>query len=175
MRRFGGSIQIQKRLRGGRGDGKFINGDPVGGRILALRADRSGAILLLHALSAPETFRKKAPFCDGNQQLTDWLRQVEAIYDPVTKVYHVPGKQPSNPVTIANAFLPGEMPDLYRDSNHEVKGISLLVKPPLHKRRNQQMIVFVDLAKQAAEVFQGKLLNAEREPATDATYQRIIG
>ncbi|MCH4812736.1 cell division protein ZipA C-terminal FtsZ-binding domain-containing protein [Vreelandella neptunia] len=115
------------------------------------------------------------PSPDTTQQLTDWLRQVEAKYDPLTKVYHVPGKQPSNPVTIANAFLPGEMPDLFRDSNHEVKGISLLVKPPLHKRRNQQMIVFVDLAKQAAEIFQGQLLDADRNPATDNTYQRIIG
>lgn len=115
------------------------------------------------------------PSPETTQQLTDWLRQVEAIYDPVTKVYHVPGKQPSNPVTIANAFLPGEMPDLYRDANHEVKGISLLVKPPLHKRRNQQMIVFVDIAKQAAEIFQGELLDGDREPATEATYQRIIG
>lgn len=115
------------------------------------------------------------PSPETTQQLTDWLRQVEAKYDPLTKVYHVPGKQPSNPVTIANAFLPGEMPDLFRDSNHEVKGISLLVKPPLRKRRNQQMIVFVDLAKQAAEIFQGKLLDADREPATEVTYQRIIG
>lgn len=115
------------------------------------------------------------PSPETTQQLTDWLRQIEAKYDPLTKVYHVPGKQPSNPVTIANAFLPGEMPDLYRDSNHEVKGISLLVKPPLHKRRNQQMIVFVDIAKQAAEIFQGELLDADREPATEATYQRIIG
>lgn len=133
--------------------------------------------------SAPEKTHKQhslfvvfdTPSLATTQQLTDWLRQVEAVYDPLTKVYHVPGKQPSNPVTIANAFLPGEMPDLYRDSNHEVKGISLLVKPPLHKRRNQQMIVFVDLAKQVAEIFQGKLLDAERKPATDATYQRIIG
>lgn len=115
------------------------------------------------------------PSPETTQQLTDWLHQVEAKYDPLTKVYHVPGKQPSNPVTIANAFLPGEMPDLFRDSNHEVKGISLLVKPPLRKRRNQQMIVFVDLAKQAAEIFQGKLLDADREPATEVTYQRIIG
>ncbi|HSP32104.1 MAG TPA: cell division protein ZipA C-terminal FtsZ-binding domain-containing protein [Halomonas sp.] len=115
------------------------------------------------------------PSPETTQQLTDWLRQVEAKYDPLTKVYHVPGNQPSNPVTIANAFLPGEMPDLFRDSNHEVKGISLLVKPPLRKRRNQQMIVFVDLAKQAAEIFQGQLLDADREPASEVTYQRIIG
>mgnify|MGYP003677376304 CR=1 FL=1 len=129
------------------------------------KTHKQHSLFVIFANPSPET----------TQQLTDWLRQVEAIYDPVTKVYHVPGKQPSNPVTIANAFLPGEMPDLYRDSNHEVKGISLLVKPPLHKRRNQQMIVFVDIAKQAAEIFQGELLDGDREPATEATYQRIIG
>lgn len=129
------------------------------------KTHKQHSLFVIFANPSPET----------TQQLTDWLRQVEAIYDPITKVYHVPGKQPSNPVTIANAFLPGEMPDLYRDANHEIKGISLLVKPPLHKRRNQQMIVFVDLAKQATEIFQGKLLDAEREPATDATYQHIIG
>lgn len=128
-------------------------------------APKLHSLFILFANPSPET----------TQQLSDWLRQVEAKYDPLTKVYHVPGKQPSNPVAIANAFLPGEMPDLFRDADHEVKGISLLVKPPLHKRRNQQMIVFVDLAKQAAEIFQGELLDADRKPATDATYQRIIG
>jgi FtsZ-interacting cell division protein ZipA len=134
-------------------------------------ADTSKTTFKQHSLFV--VFANPSP--EITQQLADWLRQVEAKYDPLTKVYHVPGKQPSSPVTIANAFLPGEMPDLYRDSNHEVKGISLLVKPPLRKRRNQQMIVFVDLAKQAAEIFQGELLDAQRKPATDATFQRIIG
>lgn len=111
-----------------------------------------------------------------DQRLADWLREKNATFDPIKKVFHIAGEQPSNPITIANAFPPGEMPDLLRDETHApIRGISLLVKPPLHKRRNQQMHVYVALAKEMQALFTGDMLDADREPATDTTFERIIG
>lgn len=116
------------------------------------------------------------PSEDSDERLTQWLREKDAHYDALKKIFLIDGQQPSNPVTIANAFPPGEMPDLLRGETHEpIKGISLLVKPPLRKRRNQQMHVYVELAKEMQTVFSGKMLNDERELATDSTFERIIG
>lgn len=116
------------------------------------------------------------PDMTTDERLTEWLRGKSARYDALKKVFLIDGQQPSNPVTVANAFPPGEMPDLLRGETHKpIQGISLLVKPPLRKRRNQQMHVYVELAKEMQALFSGEMLDAEREPATDATYQRIIG
>lgn len=116
------------------------------------------------------------PSEDSDERLTQWLREKDAHYDALKKIFLIDGQQPSNPITIANAFPPGEMPDLLRGETHEpIKGISLLVKPPLRKRRNQQMHVYVELAKEMQTVFSGKMLNDERELATDSTFEQIIG
>ncbi|RUR33151.1 cell division protein ZipA C-terminal FtsZ-binding domain-containing protein [Vreelandella nanhaiensis] len=111
------------------------------------------------------------------QTLTQWLQKIKADYDPLKKVFLVAGQQPANPITIANAFLPGELPDLYRNesADEEIKGISLIVKPPLHKRRNQQMIAFVALAKEAATLFNADVLDTQHQNATEDTYTQIIG
>lgn len=112
----------------------------------------------------------------SDERLTDWLRGKGAHYDSIKKIFLIDGQQPANPITITNAFPPGEMPDLFRGETHApIKGISLLVKPPLHKRRNQQMYVYVELAKEMQTHFSGAMLNAEREPTTDDTFERIIG
>ncbi|MGY4879053.1 cell division protein ZipA C-terminal FtsZ-binding domain-containing protein [Vreelandella aquamarina] len=111
-----------------------------------------------------------------DQRLTEWLKDKNASFDPIKKVFHIDGVQPSSPITIANAFPPGEMPDLLRGDVHQpIRGISLLVKPPLRKRRNQQMIAYVDIAKEISALFDGDMLDADRAPATEATYERIIG
>ncbi|MGP8291428.1 cell division protein ZipA C-terminal FtsZ-binding domain-containing protein [Vreelandella zhanjiangensis] len=111
------------------------------------------------------------------QTLTQWLQQINADYDPLKKVFLVAGQQPANPITIANAFLPGELPDLFRDESADdaIKGISLIVKPPLRKRRNQQMIAFVAIAKEAAALFNADVLDTQHQSATEETYQQIIG
>ncbi len=112
----------------------------------------------------------------SDEQLTEWLREKGAHYDSLKKIFLIDGQQPSNPITITNAFPPGEMPDLLRGETHTpIKGISLLVKPPLHKRRNQQMYVYVELAKELQAHFSSTMLNAEREPTNDDTFERIIG
>ncbi|MFI2819256.1 cell division protein ZipA C-terminal FtsZ-binding domain-containing protein [Vreelandella piezotolerans] len=109
-------------------------------------------------------------------RLTEWLRSKGAHYDAIKKVFLIDGQQASNPITVANAFPPGEMPDLLRGETHEpIRGVSLLVKPPLHKRRNQQMHVYVELAKEMNETFSGDMLDADREPASESTYAQIIG
>ncbi|MGS2742149.1 cell division protein ZipA C-terminal FtsZ-binding domain-containing protein [Halomonas sp. LS-001] len=111
-----------------------------------------------------------------DQRLTEWLNDKQASFDPIKKVFHIDGVQPSSPITIANAFPPGEMPDLLRGDVHQpIRGISLLVKPPLRKRRNQQMIAYVDIAKEINALFDGNMLDADRAPASEATYERIIG
>lgn len=116
------------------------------------------------------------PSADSDERLIQWLREKNAHYDALKKIFLIDGQQPSNPVTIANAFPPGEMPDLLRGETHEpIRGISLLVKPPLRKRRNQQMHVYVELAKEMQTVFSSKMLNDERELATDSTFEQIIG
>ncbi len=116
------------------------------------------------------------PDASTDARLTEWLREKGAHYDAIKKVFLIDGQQASNPITVANAFPPGEMPDLLRGETHEpIRGVSLLVKPPLHKRRNQQMHVYVELAKEMNETFSGDMLDADREPATEATYAQIIG
>ena len=116
------------------------------------------------------------PDVTTDERLTEWLRGKSAHYDAIKKVFLIDGQQASNPITVANAFPPGEMPDLLRGETHEpIRGVSLLVKPPLHKRRNQQMHVYVELAKEMNETFSGDMLDADREPATEATYAQIIG
>lgn len=113
----------------------------------------------------------------NDQRLGEWLKAQGAHYDALKKVFLVTGQQPSNPITVANAFLPGELPDLFRAERAEeaIKGISLIVKPPLRKRRNQQMIAFVELAKSAAARFDAEVLDIDHAPATEATYSQIIG
>ncbi|MEE3110570.1 MAG: hypothetical protein VX299_01020, partial [Pseudomonadota bacterium] len=76
------------------------------------------------------------PDASTDARLTEWLREKGAHYDAIKKVFLIDGQQASNPITVANAFPPGEMPDLLRGETHEpIRGVSLLVKPPLHKRR----------------------------------------
>lgn len=116
------------------------------------------------------------PSDTSDESLTAWLREKDAHYEPLKKVFLVNGQQPANPITIANAFLPGELPDLFREKTSErIKGISLIVKPPLRKRRNQQMIVFVELAKEAATLFNANVLDTSHQVATEETYTQIIG
>ncbi|WP_311064695.1 cell division protein ZipA C-terminal FtsZ-binding domain-containing protein [Halomonas sp. DWK9] len=116
------------------------------------------------------------PDVTTDERLTEWLRGKGAHYDALKKVFLIDGQQASNPITVANAFPPGEMPDLLQGETHEpIRGVSLLVKPPLHKRRNQQMHVYVELAKEMNETFSGKMLDADREPASESTYAQIIG
>lgn len=112
----------------------------------------------------------------SDERLTEWLREKGAHYDALKKVFLVNGQQPANPITIANAFLPGELPDLFREeTSQRIKGISLIVKPPLRKRRNQQMFVFVDLAKEASTIFNANVLDTSHQEATEETYAQIIG
>lgn len=113
----------------------------------------------------------------SDERLTEWLRKKGAHYESLKKVFLINGQQPANPITIANAFLPGELPDLFRDErgSEMIKGISLIVRPSLHKRRNQQVIVFVELAKEAAALFNAKVLDTDHQAATEKTYAQIIG
>lgn len=116
------------------------------------------------------------PDASTDKRLADWLQDKGASYDALKKVFLIDGQQPSNPITVANAFLPGEMPNLLVSEAHEpIRGVSLLVKPPLHKRRNQQMHTYVALAKELNDTFSGDMLDADREPATESTYAQIIG
>lgn len=120
-----------------------------------------------------------APTVETQRALVAWLRKVEARYDSVYEVFNVDGEQPANPVKVANAFPPGTLPDLLAaeaagGDETPLRGISLLVKPPLRPSRNQQMHVFVALAREL-ETLGGQVLDGERNPATDATYAEILG
>lgn len=115
------------------------------------------------------------PTAETQAALVAWLGKVEARYDHVFEVFNVAGQQPANPVKVANAFPPGTLPDLLAGEGvSPLRGISLLVKPPLRASRNQQMHVFVALARQL-EALGGQVLDADRQPATEATYAVILG
>lgn len=115
------------------------------------------------------------PDARTRQALVDWLTRVEARYDPVFEVFNVAGSQPANPVKVANAFPPGTLPDLLAgEGDAPLRGLSLLVKPPLRPSRNQQMHAFVAMAGEL-EALGGEVLDAERQPATEATYALILG
>ncbi|WP_445001195.1 cell division protein ZipA C-terminal FtsZ-binding domain-containing protein [Halomonas mongoliensis] len=119
-----------------------------------------------------------APTVATQQALAAWLRKVEARYDSVYEVFNVAGEQPANPVKVANAFPPGTLPNLLAaeaaGDAAPLRGISLLVKAPLRPSRNQQMHLFVALAREL-EALGGQVLDADREPATEATYAAILG
>ncbi|AXY44231.1 hypothetical protein D1793_08105 [Halomonas sp. JS92-SW72] len=117
------------------------------------------------------------PDSETRQAIVTWLRRIEARYDSVLEVYSVPGQQPANPIKVANAFPPGTLPDLLGEEGgdgFELRGLSLLVKPPLRRSRNQQMHVFIELAREL-EALGGEVLDADRQPATEQTYERILG
>ena len=115
------------------------------------------------------------PDARTRRALADWLKRVEARYDPVFEVFNVAGSQPANPIKVANAFPPGTLPDLLAgEADAPLRGLSLLVKPPLRPSRNQQMHAFVAMAGEL-EALGGEVLDAERQPATPATYALILG
>ncbi|WP_302139193.1 cell division protein ZipA C-terminal FtsZ-binding domain-containing protein [Halomonas alkalicola] len=117
------------------------------------------------------------PTSETQADVVAWLRKVEARYDSVFEVFNVAGEQPANPIKVANAFPPGTLPDLLvgqGSDGFQLRGLSLLVKPPLRRSRNQQMHVFVALAREL-EALGGEVLDADRQPATEQTYERILG
>lgn len=133
------------------------------------RAPQAHSLFVIFPDPTPETQRA----------LAAWLRKVGARYDSVYEVYNVAGKQPANPVKVANAFPPGTLPDLLAaeakgGEEAPLRGISLLVKAPLRPSRNQQLHVFVALAMEL-EALGGQVLDGEKNPATDATYASILG
>ncbi|WP_252106010.1 MULTISPECIES: cell division protein ZipA C-terminal FtsZ-binding domain-containing protein [unclassified Halomonas] len=116
------------------------------------------------------------PDATTDERLTEWLRGKNARFDSLKKVFLIDGHKRSNPIVIANAYPPGEMADLLSgESNGTVRGVSLLVKPPLHRRRNQQMHVYVALAKEMNDTFRGQILDSEQNPVSEVTYQTILG
>ncbi|UYG00269.1 cell division protein ZipA C-terminal FtsZ-binding domain-containing protein [Halomonas sp. GD1P12] len=116
------------------------------------------------------------PDATTDERLTEWLRGKNARFDDARKVFLIDGHKRSNPIVIANAYPPGEMADLLSgESNGTVRGVSLLVKPPLHRRRNQQMHVYVALAKEMNDTFRGQILDSEQNPVSELTYQTILG
>ncbi|MGP9643164.1 cell division protein ZipA C-terminal FtsZ-binding domain-containing protein [Halomonas sp. AOP30-A1-24] len=136
------------------------------------------------AAKPAQTFKQHSLFILFNQpgestdqRLAEWLKSHNAQYDSLKHVFLISGQQPANPITVTNAFLLGELPDLYRDEQgtEAVRGISLIVKPPLHKRRNQQMHVYVELAKEVGSLLNADVLDIHHQPVTEATYATIIG
>ncbi|WP_447894944.1 cell division protein ZipA C-terminal FtsZ-binding domain-containing protein [Vreelandella sp. GE22] len=116
------------------------------------------------------------PDVTTDERLTEWLRGKNARFDPLKKVFLIDGQKRTNPIVVANAFPPGEMPDLLRgETDGTIRGVSLLVKPPIHRRRNQQMHVYVALAKEMNDTFKGDILDSEQNPVSEATYQQILG
>lgn len=137
------------------------------------RAVASGQAVTAHSLFVIFP----APDSETRQAIVVWLRRIEARYDSVLEVYSVPGQQPANPIKVANAFPPGTLPDLLvgqGSDDFQLRGLSLLVKPPLRRSRNQQMHVFIELAREL-EALGGEVLDADRQPATEQTYERILG
>ncbi|MFI0473711.1 cell division protein ZipA C-terminal FtsZ-binding domain-containing protein [Halomonas sp. HMF6819] len=116
------------------------------------------------------------PDVTTDERLTEWLRGKNARFDSLKRVFLIDGHKRTNPIIIANAFPPGEMPDLLRGESHDtIRGVSLLVKPPIHRRRNQQMHVYVALAKEMNDTFRGDILDSEQNPVSEVTYQQILG
>ncbi|MFG6665704.1 hypothetical protein ACGK9R_01180 [Halomonas sp. HNIBRBA4712] len=116
------------------------------------------------------------PDATTDERLTEWLRGKNARFDAERRVFLIDGQKRTNPIIVANAYPPGEMPDLLSGELREtVRGVVLLVKPPIHRRRNQQMHVYVTLAQEMDDTFRGRILDGEQNPVSELTYRRILG
>ncbi|SNY98605.1 hypothetical protein SAMN04488142_3227 [Halomonas sp. hl-4] len=111
-----------------------------------------------------------------NKKLQLCLQNWEAHYDADLKVYIVPGVTPQNPLRIANAYPPGEMPSLeaFQQTENLISGVSVILEKPKRKRgfdkvQLEKLIIFT----QQLAALGGEILDAQRQVATLKTFNAI--
>lgn len=111
-----------------------------------------------------------------NKKLQVILQKWEAHYDETLKVYVVPGVTPQNPLRVANAYPPGEMPPAgsFLQTEHLISGVSVILKKPQRKRGfdKVQLKKLIEFSQELAALG-GSILDVDRQPATRNTFQAI--
>ncbi|MGE6608786.1 hypothetical protein ACQKE4_20120 [Halomonas sp. NPDC076908] len=111
-----------------------------------------------------------------NKKLQVSLQKWEAHYDEVLKVYVVPGVTPQNPMRVANAYPPGEMPPpaSFLQTEQLVSGVSVILKKPQRKRGfdKVQLKKLIEFSRELAALG-GSILDVDRQPSTPETFKVI--
>lgn len=111
-----------------------------------------------------------------NKKLQVSLQKWEAHYDDALKVYVVPGVTPQNPLRVANAYPPGEMPpaDSFQQTENLISGVSVILKKPQRKRGfdKVQLKKLIEFSQELAALG-GSILDVDRQPASRNTFQAI--
>lgn len=113
-----------------------------------------------------------------NQKIHALLQTWEARYDASLQLYIASGVTPQNPIRIANAYPPGNMPaeEVFLEEANVVGGVSLIVEKPKRKRGfdKVQLGKLVELSEEFAALG-GSILDEERQPASRKTFKNITG
>ncbi|MCS2608335.1 hypothetical protein [Halomonas dongshanensis] len=120
----------------------------------------------------------ETPSAGINQQLYALLKAWEGHFDEAHRLYVISGATPQNPIKIAHAYPPGEMPgpEAFTDDASFLSGVSLMVKRPKRKRGfdKVQLAKLVELS-QAIAAFGGSVLDEQRKPVTRKALKAITG
>ncbi|WP_417422298.1 hypothetical protein [Halomonas sp.] len=113
-----------------------------------------------------------------NQKIHALLQAWEARYDASLQLYIASGVTPQNPIRIANAYPPGDMPadEVFLEETNVLGGVSLIVEKPKRKRGfdKVQLGKLVELSEEFAALG-GSILDEERQPASRKTFKNITG
>ncbi|CAM3953494.1 hypothetical protein VRRI112168_07670 [Vreelandella rituensis] len=111
-----------------------------------------------------------------NQRIGSVLASAGAVFESESKSFTVAGVSPRNPIYIVNAYPPGKLPS-FNDDNDQwpIKGLSVkILKERGSSTPNKlQLVRLVSLAKDMARLG-GKVVDAEKQPVTEAGFQSVI-
>jgi len=116
------------------------------------------------------------PTIASNERLSIVLASAGAVYESSSQSFTLAGDSPRNPLFISNAYPPGTLPSFNQDNGQfPVKGVTVkMIKTSPNATPNKlQLVRLVKLAKELARIG-GKVVDAEKQPITEAGFQSVI-
>jgi len=116
------------------------------------------------------------PSMASNERLSIVLASSGAVYESSSRTFTLAGDSPRNPLLIANAYPPGTLPSFNQDNgDFPIKGVTVkMIKTSPNATPNKlQLVRLVKLAKELARIG-GKVVDAEKQPITEAGFQSVI-